>query len=117
MGEMTGSSWVPDACTLPTHQRPLRVAEFTDLFTRALCGLARPAPDRLRLDFRPSADVEATLRDLTARESACCSFFQFTIGGGRRRLTLDIGVPAGRETVLEGLADQATAAAPHAERG
>ena len=25
--------WAPDACTLPTAERPLRVAEFDDLFT------------------------------------------------------------------------------------
>ncbi len=31
----TESGWVPDACTLPTVDQPLRVAEFDDLFARA----------------------------------------------------------------------------------
>jgi hypothetical protein len=35
--------WVPEACTLPTVEQPLRVAEFDDLFATALRGIARPA--------------------------------------------------------------------------
>ena len=37
--------WAPDACTLPTVERPLRVAEFDDLFT-AVRRSERPQPTR-----------------------------------------------------------------------
>lgn len=105
-------TWVPDGCTLPTEEVPLRVAEFDDLFTTALRGVARPAPRLLRLTFDVSAGIETTARDLIARESACCSFFDFTLGRDRDgQLRLDIAVPAGREPVLDGLARQATTAA------
>jgi len=66
--------WAPDACTLPTAQRPLRVAEFDDVFTAARRS-QRPAPTRLDLVL-PRA-VESAARDLARRESECCSFFTF----------------------------------------
>ncbi|WP_433352534.1 hypothetical protein ACQP25_05150 [Microtetraspora malaysiensis] len=31
--------WTPAECTLPTEERPLRVAEFDELFASALYGL------------------------------------------------------------------------------
>ncbi|WP_245718914.1 hypothetical protein [Micromonospora rhizosphaerae] len=36
--------WVPEACTLPTAERPLRVAEFDELFATALRGQTRLSP-------------------------------------------------------------------------
>jgi len=66
---------VPEACTLPTAQRPLRRAEFDDLFATVV-GRDRVAAGHLRLVVTaPEADV----RDLTARETECCSFFRFTV--------------------------------------
>ena len=66
--------WAPDACTLPTAERPLRVAEFDDLFT-AVRRSERPLPTRL--DLVLPRNIEATCRDLARRESECCSFFTF----------------------------------------
>lgn len=43
--------WAPSACTLPTTEQPLRVAEFDALFTDAVQTVARPAPTRLRLEL------------------------------------------------------------------
>ncbi|MEH0929757.1 hypothetical protein [Micromonospora sp. CPCC 205558] len=37
-------TWVPDAGTLPSVQRPLRLAEFDDLFTTALREQQRLSP-------------------------------------------------------------------------
>jgi len=34
-------SWVPDACTLPTAERPLRLAELDDLFATAVRAVHR----------------------------------------------------------------------------
>lgn len=107
---MTEPSWVPDTCTLPTRERPLRVAEFNDLFTRSLLDQQWLDSGQLRLVFDGSAQTEAAVRDLTARESACCSFFVFTLDQDAGRLVLDIAVPPGQEPVLHGLARQAAAA-------
>jgi hypothetical protein len=105
-------TWVPDACTLATEQVPLRVAEFNDLFANALHSLRRPEPTWLRLGLADAPELEATVADLVARETACCSFFDFALGhGDDGRLWVDVRVPAGREAVLDGLARLATAAA------
>jgi hypothetical protein len=94
-------AWVPDACTLPTIERPLRVAEFDELFRTALRSRERIAPTQLRLTLDPAA--EATARDLCARESECCAFFTFTFGRDDAGLLLDITVPPQHIAVLDGL--------------
>jgi len=102
--------WVPRACTLPTAEQPLRIAEFDDLFATSLRGLERVAPTRLQL--RLDAGTEATARDLTARETNCCSFFAFDytpVAGGE--LLLDVTVPQAHVAVLDALAVRAAAAA------
>lgn len=87
----------PDACTLPTAGMPLRVAEFADLFASSLRGVSRPSPSSLRLTF--VAGAAPAVRELTARESECCSFFDFVLTGD----VLDVGVPAAQVAVLDGL--------------
>ena len=62
--------WVPQSCTLPTAEQPLRIAEFDDLFTTSLRGIERLTSTTLRL--RLAASAEATARDLTTRERSCC---------------------------------------------
>jgi hypothetical protein len=64
--------WAPDACTLPTAERPLRVAEFDDIFASVVRA---ERPDPTRLDLVVPRAVEAAARDLARRESDCCSFF------------------------------------------
>jgi hypothetical protein len=103
--------WAPSACTLPIVERPLRVAEFDELFATALRGQTRLGPTRLQLILDHSDQVEATTRDLIARETACCSFFTFSLTlSSDGQLLLDIQVPANRTGVLEGLAARAMAA-------
>jgi DNA-binding transcriptional MerR regulator len=85
--------WVPEACTLPTAERPLRLAGFDDLFATALHGQQRLSPTRLRWSLDPAA--QQTARDLTGRESACCSFFAFTFAAGGDLVQLDVEVPRG----------------------
>ena len=51
--------WAPDACTLPTTERPLRVAEFDDLFASVLRS-ERPEDTRLELVI-PRALEDAAL--------------------------------------------------------
>lgn len=100
--------WVPDACTLPTAKQPLRVAEFTDLFAAALRRVERVAPTRLRLEL--AATHEDTARDLAARESSCCGFFDFDFAAASPdAIAMHIEVPANRVDVLEALANHAAA--------
>jgi hypothetical protein len=71
--------WAPDACTLPTAERP-RVAEFDDIFTSVVRAERQ---DPTRLDPEVPRAVEAAARDLARRESDCCSFFTFEARSSR----------------------------------
>jgi hypothetical protein len=99
--------WVPEACTLPTAQRPLRLAEFDDLFATTLHGQQRLSPTALR--WRLASSAEATVRDLTARETACCSFFSFNVTPDGEGVDVDVEVPAAHIDVLDALAARAAA--------
>ncbi|MFG2012683.1 hypothetical protein ACGFNF_26815 [Micromonospora sp. NPDC048868] len=111
-GSAAEAAWVPDACTLPTAARPLRLAEFDRLFRDAVRDVTRLSARHLRLRLAGTAQTEQTVRDLTARESTCCSFFTFDLSrSGPDALTLDIRVPAAHVAVLDGLTDQAATAA------
>jgi hypothetical protein len=98
--------WAPDACTLPTAERPLRVAEFNDLFTFVVRA-ERQNPQRLDLVLRRI--VEAPARDLARRESECCSFFTFEFESAGDDLVMHIAVPPEHVEVLDALESRATA--------
>ncbi len=102
---------VPEACTLPTEERPLRLAEFDALFASAVDRAERPGEGRLRLYLTGNAGLADTVRDLAARERECCAFFTFTVTATKPgRVTLDVEVPADHIDVLNALADRAAAA-------
>ncbi|UGT62535.1 hypothetical protein [Nocardia asteroides] len=99
------------ACTLPTAERPTRLAEFDTFFARSVTATARPAPTRLELRLRTGGDAEPVGRDLAARESACCSFFTFSFTPGPAgTLVMGIEVPPAYLEVLDALAGRAQAA-------
>lgn len=103
--------WAPSACTLPTAEQPLRLAEFDALFAGVVQAVTRPDHTRLRLDLVFSPGNAARAAELTARENGCCSFFTFTLtiaGGG---LALDVTVPPEHIEVLDALQGRAGAAA------
>jgi hypothetical protein len=104
-------AWVPQACTLPTSQLPLRVAEFDGLFTDAVRGIERIGPTRLRLELEASPQVAGRAAKLVAAETECCSFFTFTLTATGGALALEVSVPEPQIGVLDGLADRAAAAA------
>jgi hypothetical protein len=56
-----------------------RLAEYQRLFATHLVGRERVG-DRIRFRFRNADGVEAWVRDLAAREKACCPFFDFQVG-------------------------------------
>jgi len=102
-------AWAPQACTLPSVEQPLRVAEFDALFTTSLRDVQRLAATRLRLMLDPGS--AAVARDLAARESECCSFFTFTMTPVGGELQMDVGVPTAHVEVLDALAERAAAQA------
>jgi hypothetical protein len=99
-----------DACTLPTAERPLRLAEIDALFATAARSVDRLDPRHLRLSLAGGEELTATVRDLTDRESACCSFFGFTVTPAGDAVTLDVTVPDAYVHVLDALAARAAAA-------
>jgi hypothetical protein len=98
-------TWAPAACTLPTAEQPLRVAEFDQLFADHLRTAARVDPRTL--DLTLAAEARDATADLTARETECCSFFAFTLTEPTDgHFHLRIAVPATQVAVLDGLADR-----------
>ncbi|WP_433126151.1 hypothetical protein ACQPWW_25975 [Micromonospora sp. CA-240977] len=107
----TDDAWAPEACTLPRAERPLRLAEFDKFFTDAVRGLDRLSAQHLRLQLDGSPQVEEAARNLTARESSCCSFFTFGLSRpDADSLALDVRVPAAHVHVLDALVERAVSA-------
>jgi len=99
--------WVPEACTLPTEEQPLRLEEFDHLFATALWAQTRVSDTVLRWSFDLTS--EATARDLAARESTCCSLFVFDLTATDRSLQVNVRVPPAQIPVLNALAARTAA--------
>jgi hypothetical protein len=108
-------AWVPDACSLPAAERPLRLAEFDDLLASAVRRVEPVTSTHARLYLTGGTGLAATVRELTARETECCSFFDFMVTpdavGEGEALILDVKVPAQYADVLHALAGRASAIA------
>ena len=102
---------IPDACTLPTADRPFRLAEFADVFAHATGTAERLARTRLRLVLEPSPRVAARVAELGTAETGCCSFFTFTLRIASGSLTLDVTVPDAYASALDAIAATATSTA------
>ncbi|ORB61600.1 hypothetical protein [Mycolicibacterium tusciae] len=96
----TQDDWAPDACTLPTSERPLRIAAFSDLFGHVLRWTRS---ETTRLDLVLPSDIESAARDLAGRESECCSFFTFTFEVADDHLVMHICVPTSQVVVLDAI--------------
>ena len=101
----------PEACTLPTAERPLRLAEFDELFTSAVRSVDALSPTHVRMRLAGPAGLADRVRDLSAREIECCSFFTFTLTPEPivhgEAMVLDIEVPIAYAGVLATLAGRA----------
>jgi hypothetical protein len=102
---MVDLSLVPDACTLPSVDRPVRLAEWDALFADVV-GVERVDARHAQLAFAAGPGLEHRVRDLSRRETGCCSFFEFTVesgadADGRPTLVLRVGVPSSRADVLD----------------
>ncbi|MEU7143296.1 hypothetical protein ABZ942_27895 [Nocardia sp. NPDC046473] len=111
---VASAGWVSSACTLPTAERPVRVAEFDEFFASSVHHIERAQPTRL--DARLVADVEPVARDLAAREVGCCSFFTFTFETDATGVVMHIDVPAAYVDVLDALQARVGAAADPSPR-
>lgn len=100
-----------DACTLPTRERPLRLAEFDTVFAGAVTSVASDGASAV-LALSGGPGLGERLLDLTARESSCCSFFEFTVSGPDEDLRLTITVPPTHGDLLHALVERAERAAP-----
>ena len=104
-------NWVmeaaPAACTLPTVDRPLRAAEWDDLFATATRAVHRIDAVRARWELQPDPGVAAHAGDLTVRETRCCSFFTFALTATDGQLNLDVSTPAEQIDVLDAMVDWA----------
>lgn len=95
--------WAPAACTLPTADRPVRSAEFDELF-RALSAVDRRGRTALRFLVDGTAFAADAVTDLAARESQCCSFFTFAVASAGGVVTMDVSIVAdGHAGVLDAL--------------
>lgn len=102
--------WVPESCTLPTAEQPLRVAEFDELFAASVRTVERVDPTTTRLVL--SADGTDRARGLAARESSCCSFFAFEfIEGTAETVVIQVTVPRSQTAVLDAVTARAAAVA------
>jgi hypothetical protein len=100
---------VPDACTLPAADQPLRVAEFDTLFRR-VTDTERVRPTSLRLTLPDEPELAARVADLAARETGCCDFFRFTLTIRSHELQLTVETPTSHVDVLDAVAGRVDAA-------
>ena len=107
--DLDGDRGVPDACTLPTVERPARAAEFDDLFARDVLAVAQETPERVRLHLRATPETVSRAAALAMKETACCTFFTFglAIADGTASLSIETGPAQG--SVLAALATRARA--------
>jgi hypothetical protein len=70
-----------------------RIAEYRRLFGQHLAGRNRSSAGRIRFRLRAEEGVEAWVRDLAAREKACCPFFEFSVSTVDGVVQWDVAVP------------------------
>ncbi|MDQ6671723.1 MAG: hypothetical protein M3069_13430 [Chloroflexota bacterium] len=80
------------ACTLDATGLADRFEEFQSLFIAALRSHVR-VPAQLWLALSVTPEEEPDVRDLFAREAACCQFFSFTFQRDGEILSVSMNVP------------------------
>lgn len=110
-------TWVPvDACTLPTVEQPVRIAEFDTLFAENLTSVDRPSPTRVLFVLTGDDSLADRAQGLADRETDCCSFFSFEITQiSAGSVALQVAVPDTRADVLEALVQRAQDAQERAQ--
>ena len=96
-----------DVCSLPIAERPLRLAEFDELFASSARSVTRLDGSGVRIHLAGGPGLREQVRGLAEREAACCSFFDFVVDGDDDDLVLAVSVPIERREILDALADRA----------
>lgn len=100
-------AWVPEACTLPTAEQPLRCAEFDEVFA-GVVSIERLSERHARFYLAARPGLGDEVSSLAARENECCSFFTFTVTPRPSGVVgFDVRVPAGQVGVLDALVARA----------
>jgi hypothetical protein len=99
-------------CTLARAGQLARAAEFDQLFAEIAVRAEQTAPTQLRLELRRDPAAARRAAELAVAETACCSFFTFTLIASADRLFLEIAVPDAHRPALAALAGRATAQVP-----
>jgi hypothetical protein len=102
-------NWVPQACTLPTVEQPLRRDEFDALFAEDVTRVEQTSPERLQFDLRADSDAAARAAELAVKETGCCSFFAFDLSIGGGKVAMTVSTASTHAAVLAALRDRATA--------
>lgn len=102
---LDGNTWVPLACTLPTTEQPLRVAEFDAFFAQDALAVTRRTALLLSIAVRPEAAGRAAT--LAVEETACCSFFSFDLKVTGGEVVLSVSVEPAHAEVLAAVGDRA----------
>lgn len=106
-------------CTLTSAGQLARAAEFDQLFAETALRMERSEPTMLQLELRPDPAAAGRAAELAVAETACCSFFTFTLTVAAGRLLLKIAVPDAHLpalAALAALAGRAAAQLPATER-
>jgi hypothetical protein len=76
----TGAATPPVVCDMTDAPDTAtdRLAEYERLFSTALVGRDRTGGG-IRFRFRADPGIQEWVRDLAAREKACCAFFTFSV--------------------------------------
>lgn len=90
----TPAASTPIVCdmTTATDTDEERLAEYRRLFTQSLTGREKTG-EGIRFRFRADPGVEEWVRDLAAREKACCAFYSFTVTVAGDEVLWDCTVP------------------------
>lgn len=107
MAIQPADDWVPEACTLPTAEQPLRRADFDDLFARDGVAVVRESPTRTRIDLGADPETAARAAALAVEESGCCSFFAFDIAIRDGEVVLGVATAPAQREVLAALTARA----------
>ncbi|MGO8957209.1 MAG: hypothetical protein ACLQFR_07560 [Streptosporangiaceae bacterium] len=84
------ADFAPADCTLPNAERPLRAAEFMDLFDGAVMSAERLDDSRQQLRLQRDGQIASRAAALATAETGCCSFFVFALTVTSDSLLLDI---------------------------
>jgi hypothetical protein len=106
---LLADDWVPEACTLPTAEHPLRRAEFDALFAEDVTSVEQVSPERVRLELRAHPEAAARVAGLAVKETGCCSFFTFDISISDGTVSITVSTGAAHAAVLSALGARAAA--------